>query len=464
MRRSLIAGLLLTFSLTSLEPPSVEAQTLNSPSPPPSQPQATAATTPPSNPLIEQLSSPDAGARAKAARELGKTADTSAIPALAAAMTDPSEKVRREVVIALAQMRQTAALEALIPATRDVDEGVRVLAVQGLVGYYSGTVPTPGFMGSMKKGWQRVKGRFTADNTRIDPGFPVAPKVVSALIETLNDSRSVRAAQEAAKGLGILVAQAAVPDLVKAAHSSDEDLSREALNALGKIKDRSAGPQLMDLLDSPNKEIMRDAAVTVGILRAQDALPKLQAIFESDPDQKNKEKAIEGLAYLGEPVSVPLFIKALWSENKGIRISAAEGLARAADPKSLPELEKAVIAETDASAKLAIEYAITALGKHDYLSTVVNELSSKTRGEAAQAHLIELARNPEFLPRLYPYLQSQTASVRRRLCTVLMFSGDQTSLEQLDRLSHDPDGDVAVEALRAKRAIRARLPATGMTP
>jgi hypothetical protein len=45
-----------------------------------------------------------------------------------------------------------------------------------------------------------------------------------------------------------------------------------------------------------------------------------------------------------------------------------------------------------------------------------------------------------------------------------MFSGDQTSLDQLDRLSHDPNGDVAAEALRAKAGIRARLEAAGTTP
>jgi hypothetical protein len=37
-----------------------------------------------------------------------------------------------------------------------------------------------------------------------------------------------------------------------------------------------------------------------------------------------------------------------------------------------------------------------------------------------------------------------------------MYSGDQGSLQQLDRLAHDPDSDVAATALRAKRAIRAR--------
>jgi hypothetical protein len=41
-----------------------------------------------------------------------------------------------------------------------------------------------------------------------------------------------------------------------------------------------------------------------------------------------------------------------------------------------------------------------------------------------------------------------------------MYSGDQTSLQQLDRLEHDPDTDVAAAALRAKSAIRARLNVT----
>jgi len=107
---------------------------------------------------------------------------------------------------------------------------------------------------------------------------------------------------------------------------------------------------------------------------------------------------------------------------------------------------------------------MTALGKLDYLSDIVNELSSTTRGDVAQPYLIELARTPGFLPKLYPYFQSPNAGVKKRLCTVLMFSGDQTSLDQLDRLSHDPNRDVSAQALRAKRALRARLEVAGTTP
>jgi hypothetical protein len=115
--------------------------------------------------------------------------------------------------------------------------------------------------------------------------------------------------------------------------------------------------------------------------------------------------------------------------------------------------------EKDPSAKLAMEFALTALGKEDALSEVVTELGTKMRGDVARAYLTELARDPAFLPKLYPYLQSPDNGIRRRLCEVLMYSGDAGSLPQLDRLEHDADGDVAAAALRAKRAIRARLDA-----
>jgi HEAT repeat protein len=395
--------------------------------------------------------------RAKAARDLGQQGDATTIPALAAALSDSSSKVRSEVVLALAQFHQPEVLPPLEQATKDVDDGVQLLAGQSLVGYYSGAQANTGLTGFMRKNWERATSHFQADDTKIDPGIAVDPTVITTLIAAMKATRSNEASHQAAKGLGILMAKAAAPDLVNAAHSSDPDLAREALNALSKIKDRDQGPKLVDLLDSPNKDIKRDACVTVGILLAKEALPKLQSIFQNDPEEKTKAAAMQGLAYLGDKVSVPLFTKGLWSDDKSIRQGAGEGLARAADPQSRGELEKALTAEKDARAKLAMEFALTALGKEDALSDVVSDLGSKIRGDVARAYLTELARNPAFLPKLYPYLQSPDNGIRKRLCVVLMYSGDQGSLQQLDRLEHDSDNDVAAAALRAKHAIRDRL-------
>ena len=429
------------------------------PAPTPASP-ATAPTAPMTseNPSVMLLTQGHTeNVRAKAAYDLGKQGDRTTVPALAGAMKDSSPKVRHEVVLALAQFHQSDVLLPLESATKDVDDGVRMAAVQCLVGYYTGKLPPSGWTGFVKKNWQRAASHFQSDDSRIDPGVAVDPTVISTLIEVMKNTRSSADSREATKGLGILLAQSAAPDLVAAAHSSDSDLAREALNSLAKIKDRDSGPKLVDLLDSPNKDVKRDACVTVGILRAKDGLPKMQTIFQSDSDQKDKVAAIQGLAYLGEKVTVPIFTQALWNDNKDIRQGAAEGLARAADPQSLSELEKAALAEKDAAPKLAIEFALTALGKDYALGELVNGLSSKVRSDVARVYLTELARNPGFLPKLYPFLSSPDSGIRKGLCAVLMYSGDQGSLEQLDRLAHDPDGDVASAALKAKRAIRARM-------
>ncbi|HTS71235.1 MAG TPA: HEAT repeat domain-containing protein [Terriglobia bacterium] len=444
-----------TIGVVGQESKPAPAPAAPAPTPPAPPPTASPTSNNPNVMLLKQGHSE--GVRSKAARDLGKEGDRSTIPALVAALSDPSPKVRREVVFALAQFHQPEVLPPLEQATKDVDDSVRITAVQCLVGYYSGVLPKSGFTGFVSKNWQRATSHFQADDSKIDPGIFVDPGVITALIAAMKDTRSNEAAREAAKGLGILLAKPAVIDLVAAAHSSDSDLAREALNSLTKIKDMTAGPKLLDLLDSPDKDVKRDACVTVGVLRTSEALPKLQSTFQNAPDQKDKVAAIQGLAYLGDRVSVPIFIKALWNEDKTIRTAAAEGLARAADPQSRSELEKAAMAEKDAGAKLAINFALAALGKEDALNDVVSELGGKIRGDIARSYLIELTRNPAFLPKLYPYLQSPDGAIRRRLCEVLMYSGDQGSLQQLDRLDHDSDNDVVAESLRAKRAIRTRL-------
>lgn len=407
-------------------------------------------------PAGEALRSPDAKVRLEAVRQLAKAGDASVIPTIASMVNDPSEKVRREVVLTLASMRTSSVLDPLITATRDQDPKIRILAIESLAGYYSGDMPSTGFSAFWQRAWRKAKGRFVEENVRIDPGVAVESKVITALVAVLNDTSALEPSRKAADALGILVAKPAVPDLIKAAYSSDPDLAVEALNALAKIHDFSAGLQLINLLDSESKDVKRQAAVTVGILRTQDAIARLQSIHQNNPDRRVREKALEGLAYLGSPVSAPLFIKALWSSEKEIRVLGGEGLARAREVSTLGDLERAIQVEKDAEVKLAIQFAITALGKADYLSVIVKDLGSKRRGNAAQAYLAELSHDASFLPRLYPYLTSQDKDVRRRLCTVLMYTGNASSVAYLERLSQDADPDVTTEALRALRAVRQR--------
>ena len=54
-------------------------------------------------------------------------------------------------------------------------------------------------------------------------------------------------------------------------------------------------------------------------------------------------------------------------------------------------------------------------------------------------------------------LESGTKDEKIGLAGVLARSGDQESMPELQKLSNDPDAEVAQEALRAMRTLQARL-------
>jgi HEAT repeat protein len=427
-----------------------------------SGPQAAASSKAVSGSDVEDLRNPQPKIRARAAREIGETGDPSAVPALIAALNDSSVRVRKQVVVALASIRVKQSLQGLIQATSDSDSEVRWLAVKGIEGYYTGETPKTGFVAYMEKQYRSAKRKFLGGPIRITPGTAVDPNAVSALDRVMMDTHHAQAAQEATRALGILMARQAVHDLVITAHSPSEDLAREALNSLAKIQDTSAGPQLVDLLSSSNRNVQQDAAVTVGILRTRSAVPKLQALYENGQNKQTRQSALQGLAYIGDPVSVPIFLKALYDKEASVRAYAAQGLARAKDQQALSDLLRSAPAEKNVSARLAMEFAVTSLGHNDYFSSMINALDSDQEDQA-QAYLVELARNGNFLAQLYPYLNSRNAQVQQGLCNVLMYAGDSTSIGPLEQLSHSRNSDVAAAALRALSAVRLRSGAPAST-
>jgi len=75
----------------------------------------------------------------------------------------------------------------------------------------------------------------------------------------------------------------------------------------------------------------------------------------------------------------------------------------------------------------------------------------------ARVYLTELARNPAFLTKLYPFLQSPDSGFRKGLLRGADVQRRSRQPATTGSMAHDPDGDVASAALKAKRAIRARM-------
>jgi hypothetical protein len=76
----------------------------------------------------------------------------------------------------------------------------------------------------------------------------------------------------------------------------------------------------------------------------------------------------------------------------------------------------------------------------------------------ALAYVTELARDLKVRLAIYPMLPRATKDEKIQLCTVFARSGDKDTLPYLETMSMDPDKDVAPEAIRSLRTLRARLP------
>jgi len=128
----------------------------------------------------------------------------------------------------------------------------------------------------------------------------------------------------------------------------------------------------------------------------------------------------------------------------------------------LPIIEKAFNEEKKVSPRLSQAFALVLLGRTELtefspLQYLVNTLNSSSWQGAARALLIELARNAQVRSTLEYALRKGTKVEKIQLAQILATSGDSKTLPALEELGKDADADVAQEALRAMRTLKARM-------
>jgi HEAT repeat protein len=399
--------------------------------------------------------------RTKDVREIAK-GGTAAIPRLQELLKNPSTDVRVEVVKQLTEIGTQRSLDPLIQATRDNDPEVQVRAVDGIVNFYLPGYVQTGFASSLRRVGSGIKGKFTDTNDQvIDPYIEVRPEAVKALGALASGGASMESRANAARALGILRGRAAVSDLIEAAHSKNGDVIYESLIALQKIRDEAAGPRVSFLLRDLDSKVQIAAVETAGLLRNKEALPDLVDVLNRARDIKVKRAALTSIAMLPDPGSRKLYLQYLRDKDDKLRGAAAEGLGRLRDPADLPALEKAWQDENKTSPRLSLAFAQVMLGKIELsefspLQTLINNLNSAAYDGVAIPLLVELARDDQVRKALYRPMQTGTKDEKIGLSRVLARSGDQSSIPELQKLSNDPDADVAREALRALRTLQAR--------
>ncbi len=225
-------------------------------------------------PLIAALSGADAILRAGAARALGEmgAAGKAAIPGLRANLGHREPAVRQETIDALAQIGEVAPLVSALGGKESLERSGAALALAQI-------------------------GREAKD----------AAPALEKLLGKETDA-SVRAAALTALAKVSPDPAKALPQLLAALKSDNDELRHAATNALLLLRPASAA--LLTMLHDPNVEHARRAASLLGRLGTADAAPAIVQLALKRPEPV----LIESLAQIGAP-AVPALIAALDSQN-----------------------------------------------------------------------------------------------------------------------------------------------------
>jgi HEAT repeat protein len=385
------------------------------------------------------------------------------VPLLTEYLGNPDVNVRVEAVKALSEIGGVSVLDPLIKATHDNDSEVQIRATDGLVNFYLPGYIKTGLASRITRVGASIKSHFVDTNDQvIDSYIRVRPEVITALGQLVRGGASMDCRANAARALGILRGQLAVPDLVEALRSKDSNLMYESLVALQKIRDRDAGPRIQFVLRDLDERVQIAAIQATGIFTNENAIPDLINVFNDARSLKVKRAALSALAMMPNDRSRPIFAQNLRDKDPRIRGAAAEGLGRLRDPADTATVDAVYKDEDKASPRLSQAFALVMTGQSELsefspLQYLINTLNSAAYAGEAFPLLTEAACVPEIRSRLYGPLQTGTRDEKIYLSRVMAASGDEQSLPYLQKVSQDPDSQVAAEGLKALRELRARL-------
>ncbi len=401
--------------------------------------------------LIYDLKSPDAGRRQIAARELGALKHRGAIPDLVAMAHDPAAAVRREVELSLERMEDIQTLPGFIAFATDSENDIRSRAVASLVNIHLSRT-TGGLFAALSKLGDVIFLAADRDvELVVEPDVPVDSSVIETLRTRLTDNeRTIR--RTAIRGLGILRARQAVPDLLQVIREDrDNTLRFDGVRAIRKIDDRTVADQLVALLNINTDSVRNELMTTLGSMRYRGAVPELMKIVEqAKPTDPARVVALAALADIGDPAPIPMFERLKADKNESIRLYANEGIARTANAEQKSEISAARLIEKSAVVRTAQAFALLRIGESEFLDELIRALDKTSTRDLAKEYLLET--KPVDRPALFTPRPVNSVT-RAELADVLGRIGDPNALPWLQELSHDSDSDVAKAAGLATRRI-----------
>jgi HEAT repeat protein len=375
--------------------------------------------------VIRNLRNPDPNARIDALRLLREARYPEAVGPIAALINDPLDPIQLEAIGA----------ELSFFMVEDVSSKKRFAF---LVEKRSAGHAAAAFDAGPLVSWPR----------------PVPPEVIRGLLKAADDENA-KVRIEAIYALGV-IARAPFPpefeaDLIKVLDHYDPAMRAGAANVIGRLRVTGAGNALIGAVNDSNAGVRYAAIRALGFIRHEPAVHAITEQLKFYGRGEGAWSALDALARIASPASVPVLKSRLTDRDPYIRRAAVEGLARSGDTSEMSALEIGAGNDSSEMVRAAMAFALQKAGRN-YIPRLVDSMDSAKMAPQVSEYLIELGA--AIVPVLVSHLQDPDEAIRGNVALVLGAIGGDAALTALQPLTQDRDRDVARAATRAIERIK----------
>lgn len=381
-------------------------------------------------------------------------------------LRNPDPKVRLASVQLLHESRYPEAIGPIAPLINDPMDQIQLEAIWAELSFFLArevqSKKRLGFVVEVRNPGQAAAAFEMgplALETRSAP-----PELIDALLKAVDDDNA-KVRTEAIYTIGTIArsptSEGEAAQLIKALDHYDPAIRAAAAHVAGRLELKSAGDALINSVNDSQAPVRFAAMRALGAIRERRAIHSLSEQLNFYGKGEGAWSALDALAHLADPTSVPLFKARLADRDPFLRRAAAEGLGRAGDTSELPALEIGAGNDASEMARAAMAFALQKLGRN-YIPRLVESLDSEKTAPQIAGYLLELG--PSIAPTLLSHLQDPSPAIRGNVATVLGAIGTDATLAALQPLTTDKDRAVAQAATRAIDRIKASSSRPRSTP
>jgi HEAT repeat protein len=372
-------------------------------------------------------------------------------------LRNPDPKVRLASVQLLHESRYPEAIGPIAPLINDPMDQIQLEAIWAELSFFvTHDVPSKKRLGGVVE--VRNPGQAAA---AFDMGpfaveaRPAPGELIAALLKAVDDDNP-KVRTEAIYTIGTVarapLSEGHAAQLIKALDHYDPTIRAAAARVAGRLDVKSAGAALIKSINDSQAPVRYAAMRALGAIGERQSIQALTEQLKFYSKGEGAWSALDALAHLADPSSVPFFKSRLADRDPFLRRAAAEGLGRSGDTSEVPAMEIGAGNDSSEMVRAAMAFALQKLGRN-YIPRLAEFLDSDKTAPQIADYLLELG--PPVAPTLVSHLQDPSPAIRGNVATVLGAIGSDATLTALQPLTSDKDRAVAQAATRAIDRIKA---------